>query len=101
MNMQPCLEDTRSFCEKRQHGKGLDLRDKRETRHDLAVVLAGVMLALLSNRGGDLSSIWRRLQNNYERLVEVLGVERKRPVSRSQLPNILAKVSVSAFDRLL
>ena len=36
-----------------------------------------------------------------ERLVEVLEVEKKRPVSRSQLPNILAEVSVTVFDGLL
>jgi predicted transposase YbfD/YdcC len=101
MNMQPCPEDNRSFFEKLQNQNSLDLRDNRGKRHDLAVVLVGVMLALLSNRDGNLSSIWRHLKNNYERVVEVLGVEKKRPVSRSQLPNILAEVSVSIFNRLL
>ena len=99
--MQPCSEDNRSFFEKLQNEKGLDLRDNRGKRHDLAVILVGVMLALLSNRDGNLSSIHRYLQNHYERLVEVLGVEKKRPISRSQLPIILAQVSVSVFDRLL
>lgn len=99
--MQPCPEDNRSFFEKLQNEKGLDLRDNRGKRHDLAVVLVGVMLALLSNRDGNLSSIQRYVKNHYECLVEVLGVERKRAVSRSQLPNILAEVSVSVFDRLL
>jgi predicted transposase YbfD/YdcC len=101
MNMQPCPEDNRSFFEKLQNEKGLDLRDNRGKRHDLAVILVGVMLALLSNRDGNLSSIHRYLQNHYERLVEVLGVEKKRSVSRSQLPIILAEVSVSVFDRML
>jgi hypothetical protein len=99
--MQPCPEDNRSFFEKLQNENSLDLRDNRGKRHDLAVVLVGVMLALLSNRDGNLSSIWRHLKNNYERLVEALGVKKKRPVSRSQLPNILAEVSVSVFNRLL
>lgn len=36
-----------------------------------------------------------------ERLVEVLEVEKKSPVSRSQLPNILAEVSVTVFYGLL
>src|SRR5260221_10923111 len=99
--MQPCPKDNRSFFEKLQNEKGLDLRDNRGKRHDLAVVLIGVMLALLSNRDGNLSSIQRYVQNNYERLVEVLGVEKKRAVSRSQLPNILAEVSVTVFDSLL
>ncbi len=99
--MQPCPEDNRSFFEKLQNEKGLDLRDNRGKRHDLAVVLVGVMLALLSNRDGNLSSIQRYVKNHYERLTEVLGVEKKRAVSRSQLPNILAQVSVAVFDRLL
>lgn len=94
-------EDNRSFFEKLQNENGLDLRDNRGKRHDLAVVLVGVMLALLSNRDGNLSSIQRHLKNHYERLVEVLGVEKKTPVSRAQLPNILAQVSVSVFNRLL
>ena len=99
--MQPCPEDNRSFFEKLQNEKGLDLRDNRGKRHDLAVVLVGVILALLSRRDGNLSSIERHIKNHYEQLVEVLGVEKKRPVSRSQLPNILAEVSVSVFDCLL
>lgn len=99
--MQPCPEDNRSFFEKLQNEKGLDLRDNRGKRHDLAIVLVGVMLALLSNRDGNLSSIQRYVKNHYERLVKVLGVEKKRAVSRSQLPIILAEVSVAVFDRLL
>ena len=99
--MQPCPEDNRSFFEKLQNEKGLDLRDNRGKRHDLAVVLIGVMLALLSNRDGNLSSIQRYLKNHYEQFVEVLGVEKKTPVSRSQLPKILAEVSVTVFNHLL
>ena len=99
--MQPCQEDNRSFFEKLQNEKGLDLRDNRGKRHDLAVVLIGVVLALLSNRDGNLSSIQRYLENHYERLVTCLGVAKKSPVSRSQLPNMLAAVSVTVFDRML
>lgn len=99
--MLPCQEDNRSFFEKLQNEKGLDLRDSRGKRHDLAVVLAGVVIALLSNRDGNLSSIHRHLKNHYERLVACLGVEKKRAVSRAQLPLILARVSVSLFDKLL
>jgi predicted transposase YbfD/YdcC len=101
MNIQPCSENNRSFFEKLQNEKDLDLRDNRGKRHDLALILVGVMLALLSNRDGNLSGMQRYLKNHYERLVEVLGVEKKTPVSRSQLPIILAQVSVSGFDRLL
>jgi len=41
------------------------------------------------------------MKNHYEKLVEALGVEKKRAVSRSQLPIILEKVSAEVFDRLL
>ena len=99
--MQPCQKNSRSFFEKLQKAEGLDLRDNRGKRHDLAVVLVGVTIALLAHRDGSLSSIHRHLRNHYEKLVGVLGVERKRPVSRSQLPLILAQVSVAVFDGLL
>lgn len=99
--MLPCQEDNRSFFQKLQNEEGLDLRDNRGKRHDLAVVLVGVTIALLSNRDGCLSSIRRHLKNHYEKLVMVLGVEKKKPVSRSQLPLILEKVSVQVFDKLL
>lgn len=58
-------------------------------------------LAVLSNRDGCLSSIQRHLRNHYEQLVVALGEEKKRLVSRSQLPLILEKVAVEVFDRLL
>ena len=100
-NMQPCQKDNRSFFVKLQKAEGLDLRDNRGKRHDLAVVLVGVAIAVLSNRDGCLSSIRRHLTNHYEKLVVALGVEKKRPVWRSQLPRILEKVAVEVFDNLL
>ena len=99
--MQPCQKDNRSFFEKLQNAEGLDLRDNRGKKHKLAIVLVGVGLAVLSNRDGSLSSIRRHLANHYEKLVVVLGVEKKQPVSRSQLPRILGKVAVEVFDSLL
>lgn len=99
--MQPCQKDSRSFFQILQKAEGLDLRDNRGKRHDLAVILVGVTLAVLSNRDGCLSSIHRYLVNHYEKLAEVLGVEKARPVSRSQLPRVLEKVSVAVFDNLI
>jgi len=72
--MQPCQKNSRSFFEKLQKAEGLDLRDNRGKRHDLAVVLVGVTIALLAHRDGSLSSIHRHLRNHYEKLVGVLGV---------------------------
>lgn len=99
--MQPCQKDSRSFFEKLQKAEGLDLRDNRGKRHELGVVLVGVTLAVLSNRDGCLSSIHRYLANHYENLVEILKVEKRRPVSRAQLPRILEKVAVEVFDDLI
>lgn len=99
--MQPCQTDSRSFFEKLQRAEGLDLRDSRGKRHELAIVLVGVTLAVLSNRDGNLSSIHRHIHNHYEKLVAVLGVEKKRAVSRAQLPRILEKVSIEVFDNLI
>jgi len=99
--MQPCQKDNRSFFEKLQNAKGLDLRDNRGKRHELAVVLSGVTLALLSNRDGSLSSIHRHLKNHYERLMTALKLEPKSAISRPQLPRVLEKVAVEVFDQLL
>lgn len=99
--MQPCHRDSKSFFERLQSADGLDLRDNRGKRHELAVVLTGVTLALLCNRDGNLSAVWRHLQNHYEPLVEVLGVEKKKAVSRAHLPRILERISLSVFDELL
>lgn len=99
--MQPCLENNTSFFEKLQDADGLDLRDNRGKRHDLAVVLMGVTLALLSQRDGNLSSIHRHLRNHYRQLMEALKLPAVRPVSRSQLPKILSRVSVGVLDKVL
>ena len=99
--MLPCEKNNTSFFAKLQSCEGLDLRDNRGKRHDLAVILVGVTLAVLSNRDGCLSSIHRYLFNHYEKLTEVLGVEKRRPVSRPQLPRILEKISVEVFDTLI
>lgn len=99
--MQPCQSDNRSFFEKLQNTEGLDLRDNRGKRHELAVVLMGVMLGILCNRDGNLSSIHRHMKNHYKRLMEALNMEVKSVVSRAQLPRVLEKVSGSVFDRLV
>jgi len=49
--MQPCQENSRSFFEKLQNAKGLDLRDNRGKKHDLAVVLVGVDNRAVSESG--------------------------------------------------
>lgn len=99
--MQPCPTDNRSFFVQLQKAEGLDLRDQRGKRHDLAVVLTGVVLALLSHRDGCLSSLHRHLKNHAGRLLTALGLAPKAAISRAQLPRVLATVSVAVFDQLL
>lgn len=67
------------------------------------MVLTGVILAVLSNRDGNLSSIWRHLRNNYAELLRHLPLENYevQVISRSHLPILLSKVSGTAFDRLI
>ena len=99
--MQPCSGDNRSFFVKLQSAEGLDLRDPRGKRHELAVVLTGLAQALLSNREGCLSSLHRHLKNHYGRMMKALELEVKTAISRPQLPRVLEQVSVAVFDRLL
>jgi predicted transposase YbfD/YdcC len=69
----------------------------------VAVVLTGVILAILCNRDGTLSSIWRHLKNNYTELLQHLPLEKyeRGVVSRSHLPILLSKISGVVFDRLM
>lgn len=56
---------------------------------------------MLSNRDGNLSSIHRHLEFHHEQLLDFLGIEFKKCVSRSHLPIVLGKVSVSELDVLI
>jgi hypothetical protein len=69
----------------------------------VVIVLTGVILALLSNRDGTLSGLWRHLRNNYTELLQHLPLENyeRGVVSRSHLPILLSKISGIVFDRLI
>ncbi|MEL6931361.1 MAG: ISAs1 family transposase [Cyanobacteria bacterium J06600_6] len=95
------LSQSTLFYEDLQLCPDLDLRDNRGKRHDLGLVLLGVILGLLRNRDGVLSSIHRSMVHTHGALCKVLGFENKRVVSRSQLPLVLEKVNGSAFSALL
>jgi predicted transposase YbfD/YdcC len=79
----------------------LDLRDNRGKRQDLSIILVGLVLAMLSKRDGVLSSMHRHMCSNYAKLCGELGVPVSRPVSRAQLPLILAKTAVSRLEPLI
>lgn len=99
--MLPCEKNNTSFFAKLQNCEGLDLRDNRGKRHDLAIILLEVMLAILSNRDGKMWSIHRHLQKHHNQLLEFLELEPRWSVLRAHLPLILEKVSVAEFDRLI
>jgi predicted transposase YbfD/YdcC len=99
--MQPCQNDSKTFFDKLQNAEGLDGRDNRGKKHDLAVVLVGVTIAILSDRDGNLSRIQRHMKKRYEQLMRVLGLPIEKVVSLFQLPIILENVSVAVFDQLL
>lgn len=94
-----------SFFLELQNIKGLDLRDNRGKRHALNIVLLGLLIALLRNRDGNLSSIHRAMENTHPRLMKELkdlyGIDYQEVVSRSHLPILLQKVNIDVFSELL
>lgn len=90
-----------TFYKDLQKAEGLDLRDNRGKRHNLAFILLGVIIGLLRKRDGNLSSIHRSMVNTHKKLCTHLNVEIERAVSRAQLPRILCKVSLVKFEELL
>ena len=67
------------------------------------MVLSGVILAVLSNRDGNLSSLWRHMKNNYTQLLQHLPLDDYDcgVVSRPHLPIILGKVSRKVLESLI
>lgn len=94
-------EQETTFYKEVQKAKDLDLRDNRGKRHDLALVLLGVVIGLLRGRDGNLSSIHRSIVNTHERLCKSINISITKPISRAQLPRVLSKVSLSKLEELL
>lgn len=95
------MQQETTFYEEVQKAEGLDLRDNRGKRHNLAFTLLGVIIGLLRKRDGNLSSIHRSMVNTHKKLCKHLDVKIAKAVSRAQLPRILAKVSLARFEELL
>jgi len=95
------LSEETTFYEELQKAEGLDLRDNRGKRHDLAFILLGVIMGLLRKRDGNLSSIHRSMVNTHDKLCKHLSVEIPNAVSRAQLPRILGKVNLLKFEQIL
>ena len=77
-----------------------DDRDNRGKRHELAFVVAGVVLAILSGRS-KVSSIFRYLRNRIEWLREVTQRPEAGVISRAHLPRLLARLNWGELNRLI
>lgn len=77
-----------------------DKRDNRGKRHDLAFLLGSVVLAIMSGRAY-VSSIHRFITNKLAWLGRVLNCRDAKPVSRAQLPRILAGVDWPALNDMV
>lgn len=94
----PCENKVTTFYSELESLSGLDKRDERGKRHDLSIVILGVILALLSKRDGNLSSIQRHMKNHYAKTCAFIGKTPYRVVSRSQLPLVLSAVDLGVFE---
>lgn len=63
-----------TFFECLQNDEALDLRDNRGKRHDIALILTQFVMAILCNRDGKLSSIWRHMNAHYAEVIFQLGL---------------------------
>ena len=95
------MEQETTFYQELQNRPGLDLRDKRGKRLDLALALLGAIPGMLRKRDGALSSVHRSMENNQVRLCPSLGIDNGKVISRAHLPRILMKVNRPAFEELL
>lgn len=90
-----------TFYGEMQNCLGLDLRDSRGKIHDLSFVLLSLMISLLRNRDGNLSSIHRSMKNIHVELCSILSIDIEHVISRSHLPRLLKKVALKKFEELV
>ena len=90
-----------TFYEALQTAEGLDLRDKRGLKLNLSFILVSLVIGILRNRDGNMSSLYRHMSNTHCKTCNVLKVKNEPIISRSHLPRILAKVNLEVFGRLI
>jgi predicted transposase YbfD/YdcC len=73
----------------------IDLRDNRGKIHEAAFVIVQFVLALLSNRDGNMSRIHEHMEGKHAELVAFLELDTapKHCISRAQLPVFLGKIN--------
>ena len=75
-----------------------DPRDNRGKRHNLSFIITSVILAILSGRT-TMSGIHRFMKNKIEWLKDILNRPEAYPVSRAQLPRIVAAVEWEELNK--
>ncbi|WP_461137414.1 ISAs1 family transposase, partial [Spirosoma terrae] len=101
MTTAPSAAKTTAFFQLLHQTPGLDERDNRGKKHAIALVLSGLTCALCAGRDGSLSRLHRHMVNQFAPLCQLTGAAQSRPISRAQLPLLLAKVNLSLFAKLL
>lgn len=101
MTTAPCPLKTTTFFQLIENTSQLDRRDNRGKRHVLALVLTGLVAALCCGRDGSLSRLHRHMVNHFESLLEATQLTDHKPISRAQLPLLLAKVDGLYFAKML
>ncbi|WP_338873444.1 hypothetical protein WBJ53_30560 [Spirosoma sp. SC4-14] len=101
MTTAPCQAKTTTFYQLLDQTPGLDTRDNRGKRHDMALIISGLVLALCCGRDGKLSGLHHHMVNHYKLLCKATRQTHKKPISRAQLPLLLAKVNGVLFAQLL
>lgn len=101
MTLTPCSVKTTTFFQLLDQTPGLDGRDNRGKIHSITLVLSGLVMALCCKRDGKLSSLHRHMVNHFDPLCQLTNQVNQHPISRAQLPLLLAKVNGNIFAKLL
>lgn len=101
MTTTPCQAKTTTFFQLIDQTVDLDQRDNRGKQHPIALVISGLVAALCCGRDGSLSSLHRHMVNQFVPLAQATHMTQHRPISRAQLPLVLAKIDGTRFARLI
>jgi hypothetical protein len=101
MTTTPCDAKTTTFFQLVAQLPDLDGRDNRGKQHPIALVITGLVAALCCGRDGSLSSLHRHMVNQFAPLAKATQMTHHTPISRAQLPLVLAKVNATRFAQLL
>lgn len=101
MHSATCPDQDKAFFALLTQDPTLDQGDNRGKKHAMPLVLMGVVMALLAGRDGNLSAIHRHLKNHFHKLCLDLTIQLATPISRAQLPRLLAQVNQPVLARLV